>query len=780
MTSRGKRVPSPPGTPQVAASLARIGWPVFPVSIYEDASGKRHKVPAVKWKAEATTDPKTVAAWWAGEYAGCWIGVYAGAAGIVVVDVDPGGDESIAAAGHELPETFTYPTHRPGAHHHVYAAPEGVDLTIAKGLVENVDVRSGAGLMVYYGPELHAAPDLAPAPDWALVARDRPTTASGGDRAPSATEDAYRARLSQGKPDADVRDALATVKSTGMGHDDMLAAVSALVALGAKGHPGVGAALDEARDTYATGWPDADRAWDKAVEGSIRRWGLPPVTFEIPKPERKAIKRRNTPDRPKGGAVTGNASHDIHVTAGDDSALAVATAERFRDSLARVSGAWREYDGKRWGSVTDDHVVELVRAALEERGVAAFRANDTKLATWLVRRTTIEGTAKLMRGRLERQAADFDAYPDELNVANGIVDLQTGELRPHDPTRLHTKITRAPYEQGASHPDVTAVLKALPRESREWMQVRIGQAATGHVPDDDVVVVEQGAGANAKSTWNGMLLGALGDYAAIMPEQLLLATQGDHPTALMELMGLRLGITEELPEGHALNIKRLKDVAGTSMMKARRMRQDFVAFAPTHALIASSNYEPRVAETDHGTWRRLALVRFPYRYVNEPTGDDERLADRRLRSRVGSGRGGRDEAVLAWIVDGAMKWYANGMVMPEPPARVVADTEAWREVSDTVFAFANDRLVFAPDAHASATELLHALNTWLIGNGRKSWSPETFASRFGSHDLLRAHNVTKTRRRLDDGTRPNLWLGVGLRPNDAVLDSFVSASSAHR
>ena len=180
---RGKRVASPPNTPAVAASLARIGWPVFPVTIYEDDAGKRHKVPAVKWKDWATADEATVAAAWAGEHAGRWIGVYcaeAGEHGIVVGDVDPGGDESIAEAGHSLPETFSYPTHRKGGRHHLYAAPVGVDLTIAANVVPHVDVRAGSGLFVYYGPELAEAPTLAP------------TTGLAGDDAVQAKQRAIR------------------------------------------------------------------------------------------------------------------------------------------------------------------------------------------------------------------------------------------------------------------------------------------------------------------------------------------------------------------------------------------------------------------------------------------------------------------------------------------------------------------------------------------------------------------------------------------------------------
>lgn len=53
--ARGERFKPPENTLAIALSLARAGWPVFPVSVYLDDAGKRHKVPAVKWKTWATT-----------------------------------------------------------------------------------------------------------------------------------------------------------------------------------------------------------------------------------------------------------------------------------------------------------------------------------------------------------------------------------------------------------------------------------------------------------------------------------------------------------------------------------------------------------------------------------------------------------------------------------------------------------------------------------------------------------------------------------------------------
>ena len=40
--------------------------------------------------------------------------------------------------------------------------------------------------------------------------------------------------------------------------------------------------------------------------------------------------------------------------------------------------------------------------------------------------------------------------------------------------------------------------------------------------------------------------------------------------------------------------------------------------------------------------------------------------------------------MLAWLIEGAVKWYQNGQEMPEPPVAVEAAKEAWRTDADVL------------------------------------------------------------------------------------------------
>jgi putative DNA primase/helicase len=192
-------------------------------------------------------------------------------------------------------------------------------------------------------------------------------------------------------------------------------------------------------------------------------------------------------------------------------------------------------------------------------------------------------------------------------------------------------------------------------------------------------------------------------------------------------------VIEELPEGHSLNVKRLKDTVGTPRITARKMRQDDVTFRATHCLMVNTNYLPIVVETDHGTWRRLALVRFPLKFVEtkgEIVGARDRLGDPTL---IAYFEETADPGVLRWIVEGAVAWYANGKRFPKRPKKIVRDTRAWRMDADPILAYVDERLTRDEGYAITTADLAADFNGWLERRGHKPWSQQTVNSRFQGH-----------------------------------------------
>ncbi len=133
------------------------------------------------------------------------------------------------------------------------------------------------------------------------------------------------------------------------------------------------------------------------------------------------------------------------------------------------------------------------------------------------------------------------------------------------------------------------------------------------------------------------IMRAFGGYFTLVSRKLLVGNATDHPTESMPLRGARLAAVEELPEGRHLNLAMIKSLVGTSKITAREMRKDNITFDATHALLVNTNYEPQVDETDHGTWRRLGMVHFPFTYRKPGASCDgpfDRPGDGNIRQRA--------------------------------------------------------------------------------------------------------------------------------------------------
>jgi P4 family phage/plasmid primase-like protien len=427
------------------------------------------------------------------------------------------------------------------------------------------------------------------------------------------------------------------------------------------------------------------------------------------------------------------------------------------DQYLWVSGlGWLGWDGRRWAEVSEVAATEAVRQYVLDRFgevVEALRdgqGDKEAVDGWrpMLGAGRMRSVLNLARGIVERKADELDRDPDLLNTPSGVVELWSGELLPHDPTLLMTKITGGSYRPGFTHPDWEKALEALPKPEREWLQARIGQAITGHPTPDGIMPVLQGAGENGKSalTTDG-LVPALGDYASMSSTKLFAATKGtEHSEERATLRGKRLLIAEELTEGRSIDVTALKQIQDVTTITARHVFQKNMTFRASHSLFTTTNYTPVVSETDHGTWRRLSLLRFPYTFKkpSEPLqAETDRVGDPALKARIRHGAEAQQDAIVTWAVEGAMRWYADPATSLTPTAKIKADTLAWQAEADRILGFWNERLIADADRCILTTETLEAFNSWLQANGHNEWSKETFGPRFEQHAETVRHGVTK-------------------------------------
>lgn len=464
-----------------------------------------------------------------------------------------------------------------------------------------------------------------------------------------------------------------------------------------------------------------------------------------------------------------------------DAVLVEDLAEALEGRFCWAHGlGWLGWNGRVWKDVSDVEPLEAVRvwatgqydAAVDEQKRDRSKDLAGKVASWrsILGKTRLTALRDLSRGLLQRSAEDFDGDPDLLTVENGTVHLPTGRLLPHDPLHCITKMAGAEYRPGAQHPQWAAALEAVPEDLRPWFMDRMGQALTGYATPDHMMVIAHGGGSNGKSTVMDIAKKTVGDYGVLVSDRVLMASPDAHPTELMDFRGARYALMEETPEARHLNVQRFKQVIGTPTIKARKMRMDTVEFIATHSLFINTNYRPTITETDHGTWRRLSLMPWPFTFRKPGqalTGPYDRVGDPALA--YAAGNPAVRTAALAWMVAGAQGWYARGRMMLPQPERVERETRDWRAETDLILGFADDCLRFDRDAFTQTQDMLKAFNDWAGERGHRPWNDRTFASRFGAHDVVRAAKVTQGRWSIG-GKQQRGWSGVEIRKDG--MDPF--------
>src|SRR5262249_22703995 len=155
----------------------------------------------------------------------------------------------------------------------------------------------------------------------------------------------------------------------------------------------------------------------------------------------------------------------------------------------------------------------------------------------------------------------------------------------------------------------------------------------------------------------------------------------------------RLMVAVETAEGGRLNEERIKLLTGGDRIKARRMREDFWAFEPTHKLIVITNHKPDVRGTDHATWRRLRLTPFTVQYLDPDAPENvgkEIPAKRRINKRLAEQLQAEREGILAWMVRGCLNWQVRGLPTPKV---VQQATQQYRDAQDVFGAFMAERCI---------------------------------------------------------------------------------------
>lgn len=384
---------------------------------------------------------------------------------------------------------------------------------------------------------------------------------------------------------------------------------------------------------------------------------------------------------------------------------------------------WIVWDGERWAHDQTGHAQRCAKLNARRMTDIVLASDDPAFVKhhYPVARkgetsASVASVLNLARSdaRFATSHEDLDADPFLLNTTSGTLDLRTMELRAHDPADLITKVTAAAYDPEASGAAFGQFLEDVQPDPgmRSYLARLIGHALEGRVTEH-ILPIFHGEGANGKSTLVTAVVAALGDYAGPADADLLTARSFDaHPTGVADLCGLRLARIDEGDKGRHLGEGTVKRLTGGDRLKARRMREDFWSFDPSHTFLMLTNHKPIVTGTDEGIWRRIRLV--PWDVVIPAGKRDLNFGDRLVPEL---------DYVLTWLVSGYADWKAHGL---DDPEAVSAATAAYRGESDALRRFLDERCMKAGEVRSS--DLFADWQKWCSDVGEEPGTQTAFSN----------------------------------------------------
>ncbi|WP_280150026.1 phage/plasmid primase, P4 family [Bacillus subtilis] len=379
---------------------------------------------------------------------------------------------------------------------------------------------------------------------------------------------------------------------------------------------------------------------------------------------------------------------------------------------------WLIWNGKMWEEDSKRQIEALTAQTLRaiygeakatEDGYRKKQLNDwaKKCERRNIRMNTILDTRPMVAVRKQ----DLDSHKYLFNCENGVIDLKTGELLPHDRDFLFTKISSVAYQKDADCPNWKAFLESIFIDEQgqpnyeiiDFMQKAIGYSLTGDTTEQ-VMFFLFGNGRNGKSTFINTVQQLLGDYGRQTNSDTFIKKKNDSSinNDIARLDGARFVSAVESEEGQQLSESLVKQITGGEKMSARFLRQEYFEFTPEFKVFFTTNHKPIVKGSDEGIWRRIRLVPFTVTIPKEKV-------DKKLPQKLAAEMPG----ILRWAVEGCLKWQKEGLKEPEVIRKA---TEGYREDMDILGPFLAERCVIHPAAKIESKEIYKEYKNWCFEN----------------------------------------------------------------
>lgn len=301
-----------------------------------------------------------------------------------------------------------------------------------------------------------------------------------------------------------------------------------------------------------------------------------------------------------------------------------------------------------------------------------------------------------------------------IGFENGVYDLQAMEFRdgrPEDFISFSTRNVYIPYNPDS--PEVHGIHKYLSQvltkpAVRDYVLRLLASFIDGTVKEQKFYIWT-GSGANSKSKLVELFEKAFGDYCCKFPITLLTQKRAASNAATTELArskGKRFASLQEPSEDERLNIGLMKELSGGDKIMARMIYKEPVEFSPQFKMLLLCNHLPNVPSDDGGTWRRIRVVEFTSKFIDNPKEDNEFPIDLSFSDKLESWKA----HFMSLIIEQYKRYVTEGIHEPD---EVLKCTNEYKNQNDHVSNFISQFIEKHENGCLSMSDVFQEFRSWV-------------------------------------------------------------------
>lgn len=355
-------------------------------------------------------------------------------------------------------------------------------------------------------------------------------------------------------------------------------------------------------------------------------------------------------------------------------------------------------------------------------------------------------------GKIERRVGVRQRYlesdPERLVVANGILDLTTGEVEEYTPDEYHKTMIDVEYDPDAECPEIDSFLHDVVDDQDVDSLYRLIAHTLYKEYAAEKAAMLLGDGRNGKSVFLSLVEAFIGEWNVSNKS---LQELNEDEWAANNLVGKLANVHPDMSDQTVETMQMFKKLTGRDTVSANVKFESPIRFENHATLLFACNRMPVLKDDTRGNWRRWLLIDFPNTF--EP-GEEGTVPKRELMDKLTTEE--ELQGLLARCVEEIQGWDQGRDWFPSAPSWKEARRRI-RRAAEPIYDFAHSCLEES-EGFVTTDEARRAYQNYAEAEGLPGMSREQFGKKLLS---LTDFTIEKTQKR-QAGHRMHVYEGVEL------------------